>query len=75
MANLIWFLLLGAVGWAMFSQGLGDNGVLTLVPTVAMAAGMDTALNGSFPGIELVVLVVWAAVASFAAVRWFRFEG
>ena len=40
-ANLIWFLLLGAVGWAMFSQGLGDNGVLTLVPTVAMAAGMD----------------------------------
>ncbi|WP_412100823.1 ABC transporter permease [Corynebacterium aurimucosum] len=74
-ANLIWFLLLGAVGWAMFSQGLGDNGALTLVPTVAMAAGLDTALNGSFPGIELLVLVVWAAVASFAAVRWFRFEG
>ena len=74
-ANLIWFLLLGAVGWAMFSQGLGDNGVLSLVPTVAMAAGLDTALNGSFPGIELLVLVGWAAVASFAAVRWFRFEG
>lgn len=74
-ANLIWFLLLGAVGWAMFSQGLGDNGVLTLVPTVAMAAGLDTALSGSFPGIELLVLVGWAAIASFAAVRWFRFEG
>ena len=74
-ANLIWFLLLGAVGWAMFSQGLGDNGVLTLVPPVARAAGLDTALIGSFPGIELLVLVVWAAVASFAAVRWFRFEG
>ncbi|HIX79291.1 MAG TPA: multidrug ABC transporter permease [Candidatus Corynebacterium faecipullorum] len=74
-ANLIWFLLLGAVGWAMFSQGLGDNGVLTLVTTVAMAAGLDTALDGSFPGIELLVLVGWAAVASFGAVRWFRFEG
>lgn len=74
-ANLIWFVLLGTVGWVMFSQGLGDNGWFTLVPTVAMASGLDTAFNGSFPGIELLVLVVWAAVASFAAVRWFRFEG
>lgn len=74
-ANLIWFVLLGTVGWEMFSQGLGDNGWFTLVPTVAMASGLDTAFNGSFPGIELLVLVVWAAVASFAAVRWFRFEG
>lgn len=74
-ANLIWFVLLGTVGWVMFSQGLGDNGWFTLVPTVAMASGLDTAFNGSFPGIELLVLVVWAAVASFAAVRWFRFDG
>lgn len=74
-ANLIWFVLLGTVGWVMFSQGLGDNGWFTLVPTVAMASGLDTAFSGSFPGIELLVLVVWAAVASFAAVRWFRFEG
>lgn len=74
-ANLIWFVLLGTVGWVMFSQGLGDNGWFALVPTVAMASGLDTAFNGSFPGIELLVLVVWAAVASFAAVRWFRFDG
>ena len=59
----------------MFSQGLGDNGLLTLVPTVAMAAGLDTALNGSFPGFELLVLAGWAVVASVAAVRWFRFDG
>lgn len=74
-ANLIWFVLLGTVGWVMFSQGLGGNGWFTLVPTVAMASGLDTAFNGSFPGIELLVLVAWAAVASFAAVRWFRFDG
>lgn len=74
-SNLIWFILLGTVGWVMFSQGLGDNGLFTLVPTVAMAAGLDTALNGSFPGFELLVLAGWAAVASVAAVRWFRFDG
>ena len=74
-SNLIWFILLGTVGWVMFSQGLGDNGLLTLVPTVAMAAGLDTALNGSFPGFELLVLAGWAVVASVAAVRWFRFDG
>ena len=74
-SNLIWFILLGTVGWVMYSQGLGDNGLLTLVPTVAMASGLDTALTGGFPGFELLVLAGWAAVASFAAVRWFRFDG
>ena len=74
-SNLIWFILLGTVGWVMYSQGLGDNGLLTLVPTVAMASGLDTALTGGFPGSELLVLAGWAAVASFAAVRWFRFDG
>lgn len=74
-ANLIWFLLLGVVGWAMYSQGLGNDGLLTLVPTVALASGLDNAFTGAFPGFQLLVLAVWAAVASFAAVRWFRFEG
>ena len=74
-SNLIWFILLGTVGWVMYSQGLGDNGLLTLVPTVAMASGLDTALTGGFPEFELLVLAGWAAVASFAAVRWFRFDG
>lgn len=74
-SNLIWFILLGTVGWVMYSQGLGDNGLFTLVPTVAMASGLNTALTGGFPGFELLVLAGWAAVASFAAVRWFRFDG
>ena len=74
-SNLIWFILLGTGGWVKYSQGLGDNGVLTLVPTVAMAGGLDIALKGAFPVFEILVLIGWSAVASFAAVRWFRFEG
>ena len=75
LANLIWFLLLGVVGWTLYSQGLGDNGILNAVPTVALAGALTDASNSIFPGLELLSLLAWLAVASFAAVRWFRFDG
>lgn len=75
LANLIWFLLLGVVGWTLYSQGLGDNGVLNAVPTVALAGALTDASNSAFPGLELLSLAAWLAGASFAAVRWFRFDG
>lgn len=75
LANLIWFVLLGIVGWVLYSHGLGEDSLLTLVPTVALAGGLADAVNGVFPGFEVLVLIIWAALASFAAVRWFRFEG
>ncbi|MBK4137347.1 ABC transporter permease [Corynebacterium macginleyi] len=75
LANLIWFILLAIVGWALYSQGLGDNGLLNIVPTVALASALADASNSTFPGIELISLTAWLAVASYAAVRWFRFEG
>ncbi|OUJ24822.1 ABC transporter permease [Corynebacterium kefirresidentii] len=75
LANLIWFVLLGVVGWTLYSQGLGDNGILNVVPTVALAGALTDASNSTFPGLELVSLAAWLAAASFAAVRWFRFEG
>ena len=75
LANLIWFLLLGVVGWTLYSQGLGDNGILNAVPTVALAGALTDASNSTFPGLELLSLLAWLAVASFAAVRWFRFDG
>ena len=75
LANLIWFVLLGVVGWTLYSQGLGDNGILNVVPTVALAGALTDASNSTFPGLELMSLAAWHAVASFAAVRWFRFEG
>lgn len=74
LANLIWFILLGVVGWALYSQGLGDNGLLTLVPTVALAGGLTDSFTGTFPGFELLVLLAWAVAASVAATKWFRFD-
>jgi len=75
LANLIWFVLLGVVGWVLYSHGLGNDGLLTLVPTVALAGGLADAIDGVFPGMEILVLIGWTTLASFAAVRWFRFEG
>lgn len=74
LANLIWFILLGVVGWTMYSQGLGDNGLLTLVPTVALAGGLTDSFTGTFPGFELAVLLAWTVLASVVAVKWFRFD-
>ena len=75
LANLVWFLLLGVVGWAMYSTGLGHNGVLTLVPTVALAGGLADAFRGEIPLFQILVLVGWAVAASAIAVKWFRFDG
>lgn len=75
LANLVWFVLLGIVGWVLYAQGLGDNGLVTLVPSVALAGGVADAFRGVFPGLQLAVLAGWAVVAAFAATRAFRFEG
>ncbi|KXB52186.1 multidrug ABC transporter permease [Corynebacterium sp. HMSC077D10] len=75
LANLVWFLLLGVVGWAMYSTGLGHNGVFTLVPTVALAGGLTDAFRGEIPLFQILVLVGWAVAASAIAVKWFRFDG
>ncbi|WP_246014180.1 ABC transporter permease [Corynebacterium endometrii] len=75
LANLLWFIMLGIVGWVMYSQGLGDNGLFTLIPTVAVAAGIAEAFAGVVPVYEFLVLVGWLAIASFTAMKCFRFEG
>lgn len=75
LSNLIWFVLLALVGWTLYAQGLVDVGWLNLIPSVALASGLAEALTGSFPIIPIISLLVVAIVASFAASKWFRFEG
>ena len=75
LANLIWFVLLGIVGWTLYSQGLTDVGWLNIIPSVALASGLAEALAGSIPILPVISLAAWAVVASFAASKWFRFEG
>lgn len=74
LANLIWVMLVGAVGWVLWSHGLDAAGWYTAIPSVALASGLTLAFDGAVPWLEILVLLAWAALASAAAVRWFRFE-
>lgn len=74
LANLIWVVLVGVVGWVLWSQGLDSAGWYTAIPSVALAAGLTLAFDGALPWVEILVLLGWAALASAAATRWFRFE-
>ncbi|QGU04653.1 ABC transporter permease [Corynebacterium comes] len=74
LANLIWVVLVGVLGWVLWSQGLGAAGWYTAIPSVALASGLTLAFDGAVPWLEGLVLLAWATVASAAAVRWFRFE-
>ncbi|MDO5513173.1 ABC transporter permease [Corynebacterium sp.] len=74
LANLIWFVLVGALGWVVFSPGLDTAGWYTAIPTVALAAGLTDAFAGVIPWLEIAVMGAWAVAASVMAVRWFRFE-
>lgn len=74
LANLVWLVLVGIVGWVVYSVGLDGAGWWNLVPSVAMASGLTSAFDGQVPWLQLLVLAVCAAVASAGAATWFRFE-
>lgn len=75
LSNLIWFVLLAIVGWALYSQGLTEVGWLNAIPSVALASGLAEALSGSIPFIPIIALILWAIGASYIATKWFRFAG
>lgn len=72
-ANLLWFLLVGAASWAIFSNGADVHGALVAIPSIALAQGLVTAFNGGFPGWEIISLLVWTALGSTVALKYFKF--
>ena len=75
LANLIWLILMGAVGWVAYSADLTAAGWWNVVPTVALAGALSQALTASFNPAAWVSLLAWAVAATAGAVRWFRFDG
>ncbi|OAP26438.1 MULTISPECIES: ABC transporter permease [Amycolatopsis] len=72
LANIVWFVLLLAGGILLAPSALpsGVGGVVSLLPSGALAEGMRAALvDGQFPLGPAAVLVVWAAVAGVLATR------
>lgn len=74
LANLIWVVLVGVVGWVVYSHGLDAAGWWNLIPSVSLASGLTEAFGGVIPWSQMLILAGWAAVASAAAIKWFRFD-
>ncbi len=75
-ANLVYLLLMagGAVVLPLESYG-GAGDVLALLPSAALGEGLRVALlDGGFPLTQLLVLLVWAAIGTFATTRTFKWE-
>lgn len=76
LANLVWFVLLGAATLVAVGPDLGSaaHTALTLLPSVALTEALIAAFGGSIAWYPVAVLVVWGAVCAVAATRLFRFE-
>lgn len=75
LANILWFVMV-AVGSILFIRGDVSPAWTTaaqLVPSGALAHGLESALAGRIEAFSLVVLAVWAAVTGVLAGRLFRF--
>ena len=75
LANLIWVALIGVTGYVLYVQGLDAASRWDVVPSVAMASGLTVAFSGGVPWVQWLILAAWAAAASAACTRWFRFAG
>lgn len=74
LGNFFWLVLLGVVGWVLYSQGLSSNGAWTIVPSVAVASGLTESLRGTIPITELAVILAWGLGAAGLASKKFRFS-
>jgi ABC-2 type transport system permease protein len=75
-ANLIWVLLLAGGGVVLAADRLGPIGpVVRWLPSGALGDGLRSSLGtGAWPWLDLLVLLVWAVLATAATVRWFRWD-
>lgn len=75
LANTIWFVLLGAVGYSTVASGLGPQAqtLLQLIPSVALAAGLEESFAGGVDWFAIVVLAAWAVGGALAARKLFTF--
>lgn len=75
LANLIWFLLIGAAGLAIGVAELPGavHDLLVVVPSYALTTALVTAVDGGFPVLASLVLAAWTVVCGGLAVRYFSF--
>lgn len=75
LANLIWLVLMGILGWVGYSGDIAHAGWWNAVPTVALAGALVQALSLQVNWVAWASLAAWGVAAVTAAVRLFRFDG
>lgn len=75
LANLIWLVLMGILGWVGYSGDIAHAGWWNAVPTVALAGALVQALSLQVNWVAWASLATWGVAAVTAAVRLFRFDG
>lgn len=76
LANLLWFVFLGAAALATMGPELpaAVDSALAVVPSVALAEAIREVFAGTVHVTNYVVLLLWGLVGGWLAVRFFRFE-
>ena len=75
LANLIWFVLIGAAGLAIGVAELPSRvaDLLVVVPSYALTEALLAADTGGLPVLPALVLLCWTGVCGGFAVRHFSF--
>lgn len=75
--NLVWVLLAAVGGLLMPVRHLGGmwGPILEFLPSAALGNGLRSAFyHGEFNGIALLSLIIWGALATLGASRWFKWD-
>lgn len=73
-ANLIWVAFVGAAAFVLFRSAGDPSLAVQIIPSVALAEGIQTAFHGGVPTTQLLILAGWLVAGVLAAVKWFRFN-
>ncbi|MFF3223665.1 ABC transporter permease [Nocardia suismassiliense] len=76
LANILWFVMLGIASVVFASDDLpaAVNVLARLVPSGALAVGLEDAMRSTVDWFGIAVLAVWGAVSGVLAARYFRFQ-
>ncbi|MHA7286081.1 ABC transporter permease [Arthrobacter sp. MDT3-44] len=75
--NLVWILLAAAGGVIIPATSLpvAAEPFVSVLPSAALGDGLRSALvDGTLDPVACLVLLAWAALASLAAIRWFKWS-
>lgn len=73
-ANLIWVAFVGAAAFVLFRSEGDPSLAVQIIPSVALAEGIQNAFQSIFPTTQLIILAAWLIAGVLAAVKWFRFN-